>query len=90
MAVHMQDYFHHRDGVSNGGNRYATVLSYLSDVEEGGETVRWPEHKDQLTRLHALFGPTEGWQICAGMCVWARQQQLVCHGCCTSWSCSGC
>ena len=24
----------------NGGNRYATVLMYLADTEEGGETVR--------------------------------------------------
>ena len=33
------DYFQHHDGFSNGGNRYATVLTYLSDAEEGGETV---------------------------------------------------
>jgi prolyl 4-hydroxylase len=25
--------------VQNGGNRHTTVLIYLSDVEEGGETV---------------------------------------------------
>lgn len=25
--------------VQNGGNRHTTVLVYLSDVEEGGETV---------------------------------------------------
>lgn len=35
----MQDYFFHKEGVNNGGNRYATVLTYLNDVEEGGETV---------------------------------------------------
>lgn len=40
MLCTVQDYFHHRDGISNGGNRYSTVLTYLSDVEEGGETVR--------------------------------------------------
>jgi len=33
------DYFFHKDGVSNGGNRFATVLMYLTDVEEGGETA---------------------------------------------------
>jgi len=33
------DYFFDEKGPSNGGNRYATVLMYLSDVEEGGETM---------------------------------------------------
>ena len=33
------DYFFHKEGTSNGGNRYATVLTYLADTEEGGETI---------------------------------------------------
>ncbi|KAG2492260.1 hypothetical protein HYH03_009500 [Edaphochlamys debaryana] len=33
------DYFFHKEGTSNGGNRWSTVLMYLADTEEGGETV---------------------------------------------------
>lgn len=33
------DYFFNANGTDNGGNRAATVLMYLTDVEEGGETT---------------------------------------------------
>lgn len=37
-------------GTDNGGNRLVTVLMYLSDVEEGGETV-W-SLASELESLH--------------------------------------
>ena len=33
------DYFFDKLNTQNGGNRYSTVLTYLSAAEEGGETV---------------------------------------------------
>lgn len=45
------DYFSFEAGEDNGGNRMATVLMYLTDVEEGGETVfpKVPAPKSQTS-----------------------------------------
>ena len=64
------DYFFDAASVSNGGNRYATVLIYLNDVEEGGETVfpnipapnggvNGPEFSD-CARHHLAAKPKKG------------------------------
>lgn len=35
LCLSLADYFFHKEGSSNGGNRYATVLMYLLDTEVG-------------------------------------------------------
>lgn len=53
----------------NGGNRYATVLTYLADTEEGGETVfpnipapggRNPDTFSECARYHLAVKPKKG------------------------------
>ena len=59
----------HKEGIANGGNRYATVLTYLADTEEGGETVfpnipapggRNDDTFSECARYHLAAKPKKG------------------------------
>jgi prolyl 4-hydroxylase len=51
------DYFFHKEGTSNGGNRYSTVLMYLTETEDGGET--------KFPKIPAPHGVNAGFSECA-------------------------
>lgn len=79
------DYFFDTSNIKNGGNRWATVLMYLTDVEEGGETgaphllahwgvgTAWGAHRT----LAGWAKPSAGINVPAG---WAPHfMQLAAH-----------
>lgn len=55
---------HDYDSSGRGGNRFATILLYMTDMEEGGETVfteAWPDEAnrvplDEVCTDEFLFG----------------------------------